>query len=147
MSLDSLNLLGAGTALMILVLSSLTFISRLAGQPELGRWLGVPLLLTAFPLAYLLIQAPRHSRPALYYLQISLMLAWLAVEFVLDYWPRIEFRQVRWAVIAYVVLFFAGTGGMIGVAALAGRPWAIAAGVLFLIMGVLAFVQRAATGL
>lgn len=145
--MESLNLLGAGIALAIFVLSSLTFISRLAGQPELGRWLGVPLLLTAFPLVYLLTQAPRYSRPVLYYIQIGLMLAWLAVEFIVDFWPRIEFRQIRWAVIAYVVLFFAGTGGMIGVAAAAGRPWAIAAVVLFLIMGVLAFVQRAVTGL
>jgi hypothetical protein len=36
---------------------------------------------------------------------------------------------------------------MIGVAALAGRPWAIAAGVSFLVMGVPAFVQRARPGL
>ena len=141
------NLIGAGLALAIFSLSSLTFVARLAGRPELGRWFGVPLLLTAFPLSYLLVRAPQDARPPLYYLQISLMLAWLAVEFVLDYWPRVEFRQVRWAVIGYVVLFFAGTGGMIDVAALAGRPWAIAAGVLFLIMGALAFIQRAATGL
>lgn len=145
--MESQNLLGAGLALAIFVLSSLTFIARLVGQPELGRWLGVPLLLTAFPLGYLLVQAPQFSRPFPYYIQLGLMLAWLAVEFVLDYWPRVEFRRVRWAVIAYVVLFFAGTGGMVGVAALAGRPWTILAGVLFLIMAALAFVQRARTGL
>lgn len=145
--MEPLNFLGAGLALAIFVLSSLTFIARLAGQPEVGRWLGVPLLLTALPLGYLLTQAPRLGRPALYYLQIGLMLVWLAVELVLDYWPRIEFRQVRWAVIAYVVLFFAGTGGMIGVAGLAGRPWSLTAVALFLVMAVLAFVQRARTGL
>jgi hypothetical protein len=145
--MESLNLLGAGLALAIFILSSLTFISRLAGRPEVGRWFGVPLLLTAFPLGYLLSQAPQHARSPLYDLQIGLMLAWLAVTFVLDYWPRFEFRQVRWAVIGYGVLFFAGTGGMIGVAALAGRPWAIAAGVSFLVMGVPAFVQRARPGL
>ena len=82
------NLIGAGLALAIFSLSSLTFVARLAGRPELGRWFGVPLLLTAFPLSYLLVRAPQ-----------------------------------------------------------AGRPWAIAAGVLFLIMGALAFIQRAATGL
>ncbi len=145
--MEPATLIGAGLALAIYILSSLTFISRLAGQPEFGRWLGVPLLLTAFPLAYLLTQAPRLGRPPLYYLQISLMLAWLAVEFVLDYWPRIEFRSIRWAVIGYVVLFFAGTGGMLGVAALAGRPWTMTAALLFLVMAVLAFVQRARTGM
>jgi len=45
------------------------------------------------------------------------------------------------------MLFFAGTGGMVGVASLAGRGWTIAAAVLFLAMGILAFVQRAVTGL
>lgn len=47
---------------------------------------------------------------------------------------------------SYVTLFFAGTGGMIGVAAHAGRGWAIAAIILFLIMTALAFIQRALTG-
>jgi hypothetical protein len=50
-------------------------------------------------------------------------------------------------VISYVVLFFTGTGGMLGVAANAGSGWSILAVILFLIMAVLAFVQRAFTGL
>lgn len=144
--MEQLNLLGAGLALTIFVLSSLTFIARLLGQPEPGRWLGVPLLLTAFPLSFLLVQAPQQARPILYYLQIGLMLAWLAVEFVVDYWPRVKFRHVRRAVIGYVMLFFAGTGGMVGVASQAGPAWTMAAGGLFLVMAVLAFVQRARTG-
>ena len=49
-------------------------------------------------------------------------------------------------VIAYIVLFFAGSGGMLGVAANAGRAWTIPAATLFLVMAVLAFIQRAATG-
>jgi hypothetical protein len=54
---------------------------------------------------------------------------------------------VRWIVIGYVVLFFAGTGGMLGVAANAGLGWSIPAILLFLFMAVLTFVQRAATGM
>jgi hypothetical protein len=50
-------------------------------------------------------------------------------------------------VIGYVTFFFAATGGMIGVASLASAGWAIAAVILFLVMAVLAFVQRAVTGL
>jgi hypothetical protein len=50
-------------------------------------------------------------------------------------------------VISYVILFFAGTGGMLGVAANAGRGWAISAIILFLIMAALAFVQRTVTGM
>ncbi len=96
---------------------------------------------------YLLVIAPQLERPALYYLQIGLMLAWLLVEALLDYILKIDFRQVRWMVISYIVLFFAGTSGMPGVAANAGREWTIAAGILFLLMALLAFVQRAVTGM
>ena len=83
----------------------------------------------------------------LYYVQICLMLGFLLVELLLDYVLKIEFRQVRWMVISYVTLFFAATGGMLGVAAQSGRAWTVTAGILFLIMAVLAFVQRAVTGM
>jgi hypothetical protein len=98
-------------------------------------------------LVYLLFTAPQLNRPPLYYLQIGLMLAWLGVEALLDYILKIDFRHTRWMVIAYVTLFFAGTGGMLGVAANAGREWSLAAIILFLIMAGLTFVQRKVTGL
>ncbi len=69
------------------------------------------------------------------------------MEFLLDYALKIEFRQTRWMVISYVVLYFAGTGGMLGVAANAGRGWTISAVILFLVTAVLAFVQRSVTGM
>jgi hypothetical protein len=50
-------------------------------------------------------------------------------------------------VISYVVFYFASMGGMIGVASLAGRAWGIASIVLFFISLILAFVQRAVTGI
>jgi hypothetical protein len=75
------------------------------------------------------------------------MLAWLVLEALLDYILKIDFRNVRWMVIGYVVLFFAGAGGMLGVAANAGRSWSIVSIILFLIMAVLTFVQRAITGM
>ena len=75
------------------------------------------------------------------------MLSWLLVVALLDYILKIDFRNIRWIVISYVVLFFAGTGGMLGVASNAGREWSISAVVLFLIMAVLTFVQRAVTGM
>ena len=96
---------------------------------------------------FLLLTAPQLERPALYYVQIGCMLAWLVVEALLDYILKVDFRNVRWMVISYVVLFFAGTGGMLGVAANAGRGWSILAIILFLIMTVLAFVQRTVTGM
>jgi hypothetical protein len=44
------------------------------------------------------------------------------------------------------VLYFAGMGGMIGIASLAGRTWTTLSVILFLVAGILAFVQRGVTG-
>ena len=83
----------------------------------------------------------------LYYIQIGAILLWLLVELLLDYVFKIEFRQGRWMVITYVVLFFAGAGGLLGLAANAGTTVKIIAIILFLVMAVLTFIQRKVTGM
>ena len=55
-------------------------------------------------------------------------------------------RLVRWLVIPYVTLFFAATGGMIGIASRAGKVWTIAAVLSFFAMTILSLVQRHITG-
>jgi len=145
--LERTNLLGATVAVVFYASAILVFAFRLLGKPQYGQWIGYFEFLLALPLIYLLLKAPQLNRPALYYLQIVLMLAWLVLELFLDYILKIDFRQVRWIVISYVTLFFAGTGGMLGVAAHAGRGWSIPALILFLVMAVLTFVQRAVTGM
>lgn len=145
--LEKTNLLGAIVAVAFYVSAILVFIFRLLGKPQYGHWIGYFEFLLAIPMIFLLLKAPQLERPALYYIQIGCMLAWLVVEALLDYILKIDFRNVRWMAISYVVLFFAGTGGMLGVAANAGRGWSIPAIILFLIMAVLTFVQRAVTGM
>jgi len=44
-------------------------------------------------------------------------------------------------------LFFGATGGMIGLAAQGGKWWALVTAVTFLVMTIMAFIQRAKTGL
>jgi hypothetical protein len=145
--LEKTDLLGALVAHVIFVSSSITFLCRIAFKLQPGHWIGTPLLLMAFPLGYLLLKAPELQRPMLYTIQIGLMLTWIVVLFLVDYVLKIEFRQTQWQVISYVMLYFAGIGGMIGVAAHAGRNWMISAVILFLVAGVLAFVQRWVTGI
>jgi hypothetical protein len=144
---EKANVLGALLAYAIDVTVILIFIVRLMKRPALEHGLGLMLMIAAVPLVYLLAVASALRRPALYYLQIGLMLAFLLVEFLLDYVLKIEFRNTRWMTIAYVMIFFSGTGGMIGVASQAGRAWAAPAVVLFLVMTALAFIQRAVTGM
>ena len=144
--MDDLSLIGAVTAIFIYTMTILVFIVRMSGNDRAEYWLGLVFLLAVFPVAYLLAVAFQTGAPLLRLTQLGLMLCFLLVEFILDYWLRSDFRHVRWAVILYVMLFFAGTGGMIGVASSAGRFWTISAVVLFLVMTSLAFLQHARTG-
>ena len=144
---NQLNLLGALVAIAFYLSAILVFIFRLRGKPQFERWMGYFEFLLAAPLFYLLLKAPQLDRPAIYFIQIACMLAWLVVEALLDYLLKIDFRSVHWMTISYVMLFFAGSGGLLGVAAQAGRPWSWVAIILFLIMAVLTFVQRKVTGM
>jgi hypothetical protein len=145
--LEKMNLLGAIVAVAFYVSAIFVFIFRLLGKPQYGLWIGYFEFLLAIPMLFLLLKAPQLERPVLYYIQIGCMLTWLVVEALLDYILKVDFRNIRWMMISYVVLFFAGTGGLLGVAANAGRAWSISAVILFLIMALLTFVQRAVTGM
>ncbi len=144
--LEIMNLTGALTAVAFFISAILVFTFRLLGKPAYGHWMGYFEFLLSIPLIILLVTGPQLNRPALYYIQIGCMLAWLLVEALLDYILKVDFRHTRWLVILYVMLFFAGSGGLLGVATLAGSAWSMMAIALFLIMAVLTFVQRAVTG-
>ena len=140
------DLLGAIVAHVIFCSSILTFVARLTVGVKPGHWIGIPLLLMVFPLAYLLITAPSLHRAPIYYIQISVMILSIVVLFILDYMLKYDFRQTSWMVISFVVLYFAGMGGMLGIISLAGSRWVMSGVILFFIAAVLAFVQRAITG-
>ena len=147
MDIARLNILGAGLAIFILSSVIMIFIFRLMNLPKVEYWIGLVLVFSVLPLGYLLYTAPALNRPSIFYIQLILMISFLLIELFLDYIFRVEFRQTRWMVITYVTIFFASTGGMIGIASLAGRGWMIASVSLFLIMTFLAFYQRAKTGM
>ena len=92
---EQTNLLGALVAVAFYASAILVFMFRLLSKPQFGHWIGYLELLLAIPLVYLLVIAPQLERPALYYIQIGLMVAWLLVEALLDYILKLDFRQVR----------------------------------------------------
>jgi len=99
-------------------------------------------------LIYLLVRASKFDRPFLYILQIYLFLTFLIIELIIDYILKFDFRQTRWMVIIYVTYFFAAAGGLLGLVTLMEkRSWSIVAIILFFIMGALAFISRAGTGI
>jgi len=140
------NIVGAIVANLINVLVIAVFIARLSNKPNIEYWFGIILILSIVPLAYLFITAIGIKRPLLYFIQISLMMAYLVVELMLDYILKVDFRQNQWIVFPYIILFFSGTGGMIGVASHAGKVWIIVTVISFLIMFILSFVQHYITG-
>jgi hypothetical protein len=147
MNINKINCFGTYLALLILITNILIFLFRLRGNPRIEYWLGVLFLLTSIPIVFLLLTAKELQRPPIYYIQLGLMLVFIIVEFLLDYFLKVNFRNTRWMVIMYATLFFASTGGMIGIASLSGKIYSIVATMIFLIMAFLAFFQRVKTGM
>ena len=141
------DLAGAITANVYMLLIIAVFIARILGSLEISRWIGFTSSLVLFPLLYLFFVGLRTSRRRIYFVWLVLMVLFVLFELVVDQILRIDIRSAQWTVVPYVMFFFAATGGMIGVAIQAGKPWNILTYIMFLIMAVLAFVQRGITGL
>jgi len=141
------NLVGAITANVYMLLIIAVFISRILGWLEIGRWVGFASSLIIVPLVYLFVVGLGTGRRKIYFVWLALMVMFALFELVVDQILRIDLRSAQWIVVPYVMFFFAATGGMIGVASQAGKAWAITTVIIFLIMAILAFVQRGITGL
>ena len=77
--------LGVYTAIALYSLYIMMFILRLLGYPQAGHWLASVQFVAIVPLIFLLTRARQNKRPALYIIQITLMLAFLLIEFLVDY--------------------------------------------------------------
>lgn len=139
--------LGAILAVAINILIIAVLMARLAGRPKLEYWLGAVLLVSVVPLGYLFITTLGRGEPVIYLIWLGLILAYLVIELLLDYVLQYDFRSVRWMAIAYMMVLFGATGGMIGVAARAGRGWMIAAAASFVVMSITTFYQHFKTGM
>jgi hypothetical protein len=141
------NLVGAITANVYMLLIIAMFTARILGWFEIGRWIGIISSLVLIPLIYLFVVGLKIDRRMIYFVWLVLMILFSLFELVVDDILRVDLRSTQRAVVPYVMFFFAATGGMIGVAAQAGKRWTRLTCVIFLIMAVLAFVQRGITGL
>ena len=141
------NLVGAIAANVYMLLIIAMFATRILGWLDIGRWIGIASSLVLIPLIYLFITGLETDRHLIYFIWLVLMILFTLFELIVDDILKVDFRSVKWAVIPYVMFFFGATGGMIGVAIQAGKPWNILTYVMYLIMAVMAFVQRGVTGL
>jgi hypothetical protein len=141
------NLVGAITANVYMLLIIAVFSVRIVGWVGAGRWIGIVSSLVLIPLIYFFVVGLKTDRRAIYFVWLMLMSLFALFELIVDDILQVDFRSVRWAVVPYVMFFFAATGGMIGVASQAGKRWTRLTCAVFLIMAALAFVQRGITGL
>jgi hypothetical protein len=74
------------------------------------------------------------------------MIAFILLELFLDYIFKIDFRQNKFLIIPYVTLFFASTGGMIGIAGHAGKVWVILTVFTFILMTAMSLIMHFKTG-
>jgi hypothetical protein len=130
---------------MLLIIT--VFISRIFGWLEIGRWVGFTSSLIIVPLIYLFIVGLRTGQRKIYFVWLVLMVIFALFELVVDQILAIDIRSTQSAVVPYVMFFFAATGGMIGVASQAGKAWTITTVIIFLIMAIMAFIQRGVTDL
>jgi hypothetical protein len=144
---DTDNLVGAISANLYMLLIIAMFAARIMGWSGAALWCGILSSLILVPLIYLFTTALRTNQPAIYFIWLVLMILFTLFELVADIILKVDLRSARWSVIAYVMFFFAATGGMIGVASRAGKPWTITTVAIYLVMAAMAFVQRGITGL
>jgi hypothetical protein len=140
------NLIGAITANVYMLLIISVFIARLLRLSEAGRLIGLASSLVIIPLIYLFISGIKTEKTLIYFVWLALMFLFALFELIADDILQIDLRSSLRVVIPYVMFFFAATGGMIGVASQAGKPWPLVTSIIFLIMATLAFIQRKVTG-
>jgi hypothetical protein len=141
------DLVGAITANVYMLLINAVFVARILGWLDIERWVGFASSLIIVPLVYLFAVGLRTGRHKIYFAWLALMGLFVIFELVVDQILIIDIRSAQWTVILYVMFFFGATGGMIGVASQAGKAWFITTVIIFLVMAILAFVQRGITGL
>lgn len=98
------------------------FLARAAGRPVLARAIGVPMLLTAIPMMIAAALNALGARSLWLVVLPMPLIVHCAVELLLDYALRLEFRQTA-LLGPYLLVFYLGQMGGIGYAFLIGRVY------------------------
>jgi hypothetical protein len=144
---DKAGIIGAVSANLYMLLIIAVFAARIAEWNAVALWSGILSSFILVPLIYLFFIAFKAKQPVIYFIWLVLMILFAIFELVADIILEVDFRGAQWSLIAYVMFFFGSTGGMIGIASRAGKRWTIVTVAIFLIMAVMAFVQRGITGI
>ena len=99
---------------------SLIFLNRVFGRAKWEPGLGYGTIVMAVPLAAVAIANLVNQRGWAFGLLPLVMVVYLALEFVLDYVLKVNFRQTRWLG-PYLLVFYLALFMLIGYAFMVGR--------------------------
>lgn len=119
---QKLDLVVVIVANLLNLILSLIFLNRVFGRAEWEQGLGYGTLIMVFPLTIIAITNRVEGRSWAFWVLPLIMVAFLTVELVLDYWLRFDFRHTAWLG-PYLLLYYLALFAMIGYAFLAGRQY------------------------
>jgi len=119
---EKLDLVVVVIANLLNLILSLIFLNRVFGHVEWEHWLGYGTLIMIFPLTIVAAVNLAGGRGWAFWILPLVMVAYLVVEFVLDYWLKFSFRQTAWLG-PYLLLYYLALFAMIGYAFLVGKPY------------------------
>jgi hypothetical protein len=101
---------------------SLIFLNRVFGRTAWEHGLGYATLIMALPLTIIAIANLVGRRSWAFWVLPLVMVAYLTVEFALDYWLKFNFRQTAWLG-PYLLLYYLALFAMIGYAFMVGKSY------------------------
>ena len=104
------------------LLLALMFLFRGGGKPKIGNAFGWAAVVLGIPLLAAAILNAAGARPWWTFILPGLLVLYEAVEFVLDFLLKFDFRHSRWLG-PYLGLYYLALMGMIGFAFTLGKPY------------------------
>jgi hypothetical protein len=117
-----LDLIVVLIANLINLILSLIFLNRVFGRAEWEHRLGYGTVLVAFPLAAIAVSNLVGGRSWAFWVLPLVMVVYLAVEFLLDYVLKLDFRHTA-LLGPYLLIYYLAMFALIGYAFLAGKPY------------------------
>ena len=117
-----LDLVVVAFANLLNLILSLIFLNRVYGRAQWEHWLGYGTLVMAVPLAVIAVVNLAGGRSWAFWVLPLIMVVYLAIEFLLDYVLKLNFRHSA-LLGPYLLTFYLAEFAMIGYAFVAGKSY------------------------
>jgi hypothetical protein len=144
LNLDFIDLLFIAAALLFNLLVSGVYLAQAHEQALWLRRFGTGVVALALPFAAVWVAYWLHGSPPWVLAFLGILLLYLAVEFLLDFVLKVDFRRRPILHVPYILLFYAAAGGLIGIAFTIHSAWGYVVSITFwLLLGCLVYTYLA----